>query len=75
MVAGKLAQPGGVLDATAKKHHATMAQLALAWLLHRSKVILPIPGTSTACIWKRMLARRAEMDANEWNALEQKVKE
>src|SRR5712675_769371 len=47
VAAGKLARPGGPLDAAAKKHGATTAQLSLAWLLHRSPVILPIPGTSS----------------------------
>jgi aryl-alcohol dehydrogenase-like predicted oxidoreductase len=43
---GQLARPGGPLDAAAKQHGATPAQLALAWLLRRSPVMLPIPGTS-----------------------------
>jgi pyridoxine 4-dehydrogenase len=47
VAAGKLAQPGGKLDAIAKRHDATVAQLSIAWLLHRSPVILPIPGTSS----------------------------
>ena len=47
VAAGKLAQPGGKLDQFAHKHNATVAQLSLAWLLHRSPVILPIPGTSS----------------------------
>ena len=47
VAAGKLAQPGGVLDAVAKKHEATVSQLSLAWLLQHSPVILPIPGTSS----------------------------
>jgi aryl-alcohol dehydrogenase-like predicted oxidoreductase len=47
VAAGKLAQPGGVLEALAQRHGATVAQLSLAWLLHRSPVILPIPGTSS----------------------------
>jgi pyridoxine 4-dehydrogenase len=47
VAAGKLAQPGGVLDAAAKKHGATVGQLSLAWLLQHSPVILPIPGTSS----------------------------
>jgi aryl-alcohol dehydrogenase-like predicted oxidoreductase len=46
VAAGKLAQPGGALDAIAKRHGATVSQLSLAWLLHRSEVMLPIPGTS-----------------------------
>jgi len=47
VAAGKLAQPGGKLDAAAKKHNATVSQLSIAWLLQRSPVILPIPGTSS----------------------------
>jgi pyridoxine 4-dehydrogenase len=47
VAAGKLAQPGGKLDEAAKKHGATVSQLSLAWLLHHSPVILPIPGTSS----------------------------
>ena len=43
---GKLAGSGGKLAAIAKKHHAAPSQVALAWLLKRSKVMLPIPGTS-----------------------------
>ncbi len=43
---GKLARPGGPLDALAKEHDVTPGQLALAWLLRRSPVMLPIPGTS-----------------------------
>ena len=40
VAAGKLAQPGGNLDTVAKRHRAPVAQLSLAWLLHRSPVIL-----------------------------------
>lgn len=47
VAAGELAKPGGILDTAAKAHGATVAQLALAWLLKRSPVILPIPGTSS----------------------------
>lgn len=47
VAAGNLAKPGGVLDEAAKAHEATLAQLALAWLLRRSPVMLPIPGTSS----------------------------
>ncbi|WP_248963792.1 aldo/keto reductase [Sphaerisporangium perillae] len=43
---GELARPGSLLDTAAKEHSATPAQLALAWLLHKSPVMLPIPGTS-----------------------------
>lgn len=45
---GSLAAPGGPLDEAAKQHGgATVSQLALAWLLHRSPVMVPIPGTSS----------------------------
>jgi len=47
MATGRLAQPGGPLQRIANEHGATPAQLALAWLLQRSPVLLPIPGTST----------------------------
>ncbi|MEK6252999.1 MAG: aldo/keto reductase [Actinomycetota bacterium] len=45
--AGSLAGPGGPLDEIAARHDATAAQIALAWLLARSEVMLPIPGTSS----------------------------
>jgi aryl-alcohol dehydrogenase-like predicted oxidoreductase len=44
---GSLARPGGPLQRIADEHGVTPAQLALAWLLQRSPVLLPIPGTST----------------------------
>ncbi|MEW1586100.1 aldo/keto reductase [Micromonospora vinacea] len=44
---GELARPGGPLDAISTAHGASPAQLALAWLLRRSPVMLPIPGTSS----------------------------
>lgn len=47
VASGDLARLGGPLDEAAKKHNATVAQLALAWLLRRSPVMLPIPGTSS----------------------------
>lgn len=45
--AGELAQPGGPLDAAAKRLGATTSQVALAWLLRRSPVMMPIPGTGS----------------------------
>jgi pyridoxine 4-dehydrogenase len=44
---GELAQPGGKLDKFAKQKGVTPAQVAIAWLLKRSPVILPIPGTAS----------------------------
>lgn len=46
LAAGELARPGGVVDTLAKAKKATPGQIALAWMLKRSPVILPIPGTS-----------------------------
>lgn len=46
LATGALAKEGSVLNQLAKRLHATPSQLALAWLLHRSPVMLPIPGTS-----------------------------
>jgi aryl-alcohol dehydrogenase-like predicted oxidoreductase len=46
IAAGGLARPGGALDAAAGRLGATPAQVAIAWLLQRSSVMLPIPGTS-----------------------------
>ncbi len=46
LAAGPLAAEDGPLQRIAADHHATPSQLALAWLLKRSPVLLPIPGTS-----------------------------
>ena len=46
LAVGALAKPGSALSAAAERHRATPAQIALAWLLARSPVMLPIPGTS-----------------------------
>ena len=46
LAAGDLAKPGGVVDTLAKAKGATPGQIALAWMLKRSPVMLPIPGTS-----------------------------
>jgi pyridoxine 4-dehydrogenase len=47
VAAGKLARPGGKLDKIAKRHGSTVSQISITWLLHRSPVMLPIPGTSS----------------------------
>jgi pyridoxine 4-dehydrogenase len=46
--AGASARPGSALDAVAREHKASPGQIALAWLLKRSPVMLPIPGTGKA---------------------------
>ena len=47
LAAGDLARPGSALDQAARHHGASPGQIALAWLLRRSPVMLPIPGTSS----------------------------
>jgi pyridoxine 4-dehydrogenase len=46
LAAGNLAKAGSLLDRVAKAHRAAPSQIALAWMLKRSPVMLPIPGTS-----------------------------
>lgn len=67
---GKLAAPGGPLDAIAKAKGATASQVALAWLLRRSPVILPIPGTSSvAHLEENCAAATVELTDAEFSAL------
>jgi aryl-alcohol dehydrogenase-like predicted oxidoreductase len=47
LAAGDLARPGSLLDTIAQKHHTASSSIALAWMLKRSPVMLPIPGTSS----------------------------
>jgi pyridoxine 4-dehydrogenase len=71
VAAGKLAQPGGKLDAAAKKHGATVSQLSLAWLLHRSPVMLPIPGTSSVKhLEENVAAAGVKLSDQEWAEIE-----
>ncbi len=68
---GELARPGGALDQSAKRHGATVAQLALAWLLHRSPVILPIPGTSSRQhLEENTAAASLKLEDQEWAEIE-----
>jgi pyridoxine 4-dehydrogenase len=75
VAAGKLAQPGGKLDEAAKKHGVTVSQLSLAWLLHRSSVILPIPGTSSvAHLEENVKSADVALSDAEWQELEAAAK-
>ncbi len=75
VAAGKLAKPGGPLDTAAKKHDATVSQLSLAWLLHRSPVMLPIPGTSSLeHLEENMKAQDVVLSDAEWSELEAAAK-
>ena len=76
VAAGKLAKEGGPLDTAAKRHGATVSQLALAWLLHRSPVMLPIPGTSSiAHLEENTRAASLRLPNDEWAAIEAEVQE
>ncbi|TDC44726.1 oxidoreductase [Micromonospora sp. KC207] len=67
---GNLAKPGGPLDAISTDHGATPAQLALAWLLRRSPVVLPIPGTSSvAHLEENVAAAEVRLTDDEYAAL------
>lgn len=73
---GKLAEAGGRLDQIAKKHGATVAQLSIAWLLHRSPVILPIPGTSSVKhLEENLKSADLRLSENEWSEVENAVKQ
>jgi aryl-alcohol dehydrogenase-like predicted oxidoreductase len=75
VASGKLAQPGGKLDELAKKHGATVGQLSLAWLLHRSLVMLPIPGTSSVeHLEENLKAAELTLSDAEWKELESAAK-
>jgi aryl-alcohol dehydrogenase-like predicted oxidoreductase len=75
VASGKLANPGGPLDNAAKQHNATVSQLSLAWLLHRSPVILPIPGTtSIEHLEENFKSQDVELSDSEWKALEDAAK-
>jgi pyridoxine 4-dehydrogenase len=55
----------------AKKHNATVAQLSIAWLLHRSPVMLPIPGTSSVRhLEENVAAAELKLSQEEWETIE-----
>jgi pyridoxine 4-dehydrogenase len=75
MAGGDLLKPGGPLDTVAKRHGATVSQVALAWLLHRSPIVLPIPGTSTvAHLEENVAAASLRIEAKEWAEIEKSAK-
>ena len=75
LATGELAKPGGPLAELAAQRGATPSQLALAWLLHRSPVMLPIPGTSTVPhLEDNVAAAEIQLSDREFAALEAAVK-
>jgi aryl-alcohol dehydrogenase-like predicted oxidoreductase len=74
MEQGKLTRPGSVLEQAAKSHKLSTAQLALAWLLHHSRVALPIPGTSSVQhLEENVAAAELELTDAEWQSLEKGI--
>jgi aryl-alcohol dehydrogenase-like predicted oxidoreductase len=72
LATGRLADSGGPLAQAAAAHGVTPAQLALAWLLQRSPVMLPIPGTSsTTHLEQNVAAAQITLTAAEVAALAQ----
>ena len=70
LAAGPLAAPDGPLQRIAADHHATASQLALAWLLKRSPVMLPIPGTSkVAHLEENVAAAQITLSDDEFETL------
>jgi aryl-alcohol dehydrogenase-like predicted oxidoreductase len=70
--AGRLARPGGPLERIGAAHGASAGQVALAWLLARSPVMLPIPGTSSREHLEQNVAAAAlQLDPGELEVLEQ----
>jgi aryl-alcohol dehydrogenase-like predicted oxidoreductase len=71
LAAGDLAKPGGPLDAISKAHRATPGQIALAWMLKRSPVMLPIPGTSQVRhLEENVAAAQIQLSAEEFKTLD-----
>src|SRR5437773_10166517 len=69
-VGGTRGMTSAALEKAAKDHGATIYQLGLARLLHRSPVMLPIPGTSSlAHLEENMAARKIQLNAQEWKKI------
>ena len=75
LAAGDLARPGSLLDDIAKKHQVTPAQVALAWVLKRSPVMLPIPGTGKVKhLEENVAAADIVLSDEEFRALDREAK-
>ena len=75
LATGELAQPGSRLAELAAKRGASPSQLALAWLLHRSPAVLPIPGTSSVShLEDNVAAAGIALSESEYASLEAAVR-
>jgi aryl-alcohol dehydrogenase-like predicted oxidoreductase len=67
---GRGMKPGGPVNTAAKAHGVSVFQVALAWLLERSPVMLPIPGTSSlAHLEENVAATKLKLTPEEWKAI------
>ena len=70
-VGGSRGMSSAALEKVAKDHGISIYQLGLAWLLHRSPVMLPIPGTSSlAHLEENMAARKIQLSPEEWKTID-----
>jgi aryl-alcohol dehydrogenase-like predicted oxidoreductase len=70
-IGGTRGMSAAALEKIAKDHGITIYQLGLAWLLHRSPVMLPIPGTSSlAHLEENMAAAKLTLNAQDWKAID-----
>jgi len=70
LAVGALAQPNALLDQVARELAATPSQVALAWLLGRSRVVLPIPGTSSIeHLEENTRAQGVKLSPEQWQRL------
>jgi aryl-alcohol dehydrogenase-like predicted oxidoreductase len=70
-IGGNRGLKDNALEAAARHYHASVVQLALAWLLHRSAAMLPIPGTSSvAHLEENMAAAKLKLTAEDWKRVD-----
>ena len=70
-IGGNRGLKDNALEAAARDYHASVVQLALAWLLHRSAAMLPIPGTSSvAHLEENMAAAKLKLTAEDWKRID-----
>jgi pyridoxine 4-dehydrogenase len=72
LAAGELTKAAGALDRLASAHKVTKSQIAIAWLLRHSPMMLPIPGTSQVDhLDQNVAAAELDLKESEWQSLEQ----
>ncbi len=76
LATGELARTGGPLDQIAKRYNARPSQIAIAWLLHRSRTMLPIPGTSSVKhLEENVMGAMIKLTQEEFGAIDRSSKQ